>query len=56
LASPKNLEQYANKLYGALRFGDKNKLTKIVVIPPEGGGLATAIRDRLLKSAGKKTV
>ena len=56
LASPKNLEQYANQLYGALRFGDKKKLTKIVVIPPVGAGLATAIRDRLLKSAGKKPV
>ena len=56
LASPKNLEQYANELYGALRFGDEKKLTKIVVIPPEGAGLATAIRDRLSKSSGKKTV
>jgi L-threonylcarbamoyladenylate synthase len=56
LASPKNLEQYANELYGALRFGDDKKLAKIVVIPPEGAGLATAIRDRLSKSAGKKTV
>jgi L-threonylcarbamoyladenylate synthase len=56
LASPKNLEQYANELYGALRFGDEKKLTKIIVIPPEGAGLATAIRDRLLKSAGKKAV
>jgi len=56
LASPKNLEQYAKELYVALRFGDEKKLTKIVVIPPEGAGLATAIRDRLLKSAGKKAV
>jgi len=56
LASPKNLEQYARELYEALRSGDKKKLTKIVVIPPEGVGLATAIRDRLSKSAGKKTV
>jgi len=56
LASPKNLEQFANQLYRALRFGDEKKLTKIVVIPPEGPGLATAIRDRLLKSAGNKNV
>jgi L-threonylcarbamoyladenylate synthase len=56
LASPKNLEQYANQLYGALRFGDEKKLTKIVVIPPDGAGLATAIRDRLFKSAGEKPV
>ena len=56
LASPKNLEQYASQLYGALRFGDEKKLTKIVVIPPDGAGLATAIRDRLLKSAGKRAV
>jgi hypothetical protein len=29
-------------------------LKKIVVIPPEGSGLAAAINDRLMKSAGKK--
>jgi L-threonylcarbamoyladenylate synthase len=56
LAAPKNVEQYAKELYVALRLGDKKHLTKIVVIPPEGTGLAIAIKDRLTKSAGKKAL
>jgi L-threonylcarbamoyladenylate synthase len=54
LASPENNEQYAKDLYAALRYGDRMGLKKIVVIPPEGSGLAAAINDRLMKSAGKK--
>jgi L-threonylcarbamoyladenylate synthase len=50
LASPKNIEQYARKLYLALRSGDQHGIKRIVVIPPEGDGLAEAIRDRLSKS------
>jgi L-threonylcarbamoyladenylate synthase len=56
LAAPENVEQYAKELYVALRLGDKKHLTKIVVIPPEGTGLAIAIKDRLTKSAGKKAL
>ena len=54
LASPETIEQYARDLYAALRSGDDKGLQKIVVIPPEGSGLAAAINDRLIKSAGKK--
>jgi L-threonylcarbamoyladenylate synthase len=51
LSSPANIEQYANDLYQALRSGDQKMLKRIVVIPPTGEGLASAIRDRLHKAA-----
>ena len=51
LASPRNLEEYARTIYSALREGDKRGIERIVVIPPEGDGLAIAIRDRLTRAA-----
>ena len=55
LASPNNLEEFARDLYKSLRFADQLNLTRIVVIPPPGDGIALAIRDRLIKaSAGSK--
>jgi L-threonylcarbamoyladenylate synthase len=50
LASPKNIEQFARQLYLALRSGDQHGIKRIVVIPPQGDGLAEAIRDRLSKA------
>ena len=51
LASPLTLEDFARTLYSTLREGDKRGIKQIVVIPPEGGGLAIAIRDRLTRAA-----
>jgi L-threonylcarbamoyladenylate synthase len=51
LASPVNVEEFARILYEALRNGDRGNLTEIKVILPEGGGLASAIKDRLIKSS-----
>ena len=51
LASPNTVEQYARDIYAALRAGDARELAKIVVILPEGEGLAEAIRDRITKAA-----
>ena len=51
LASPKTLEDFARTLYAALREGDKRGIELIVVIPPQGDGLAIAIRDRLTRAA-----
>jgi len=51
LASPESIRQFANVLYSALRLADNLGLKKIVVVAPEGQGLAKAIRDRLTKSA-----
>lgn len=51
LAAPKNLEEYANMLYAALRAADDQGLKEIHIIPPEGDGLAIAIRDRIQRAA-----
>ena len=51
LATPPTIEQFAMELYGALRSGDQKGIKRIVVIPPEGDGMAEGIRDRLSKAA-----
>jgi len=40
-------------MYEALRKGDRLNLKTIVVISPNGQGLAVAIRDRLEKASHK---
>jgi L-threonylcarbamoyladenylate synthase len=56
LASPKNLTEYSNQLYSALRLADSMALDNITVALPKGRGLAWAIRDRIEKAAGKKNI
>jgi L-threonylcarbamoyladenylate synthase len=51
LASPKNTEEFARVLYASLRAADEKGLQKVVVIQPQGNGIAVAIRDRLTRSA-----
>jgi L-threonylcarbamoyladenylate synthase len=51
LASPTSIEEYARILYAALRDGDSQGLSTICVTPPNGEGLAIAIRDRLLRAS-----
>ncbi len=51
LASPSTTDEYARVLYSALRSADAQGLKRIAVIPPEGDGLATAIRDRLERAS-----
>ncbi len=51
LASPSSIEEFARDLYSAMRFGDALGLTTIVIVAPEGEGLAIAIRDRISRSA-----
>jgi len=51
LAQPVSLEDYARQLYSALRKGDDLGLNKIVIVPPDGDGLAIAIRDRINRAA-----
>ena len=53
LASPKNLNEFANELYEALRNGDRRQLKEIKVIIPSGQGLAESIGDRVVKAAKK---
>jgi L-threonylcarbamoyladenylate synthase len=51
LATPATIEEFAMELYGALRSGDQKGIKRIVVISPEGDGIAVGIRDRLSKAA-----
>lgn len=51
LAAPINVDEYAKKLYVVLRLADELGIKTIVAIPPEGAGLAEAIRDRLNKAS-----
>jgi L-threonylcarbamoyladenylate synthase len=52
LAAPNNLEEFAKILYSAFRAADIHGLSTISVIPPNGDGIAHAIRDRLNKASG----
>jgi L-threonylcarbamoyladenylate synthase len=51
LASPINNEDFARQLYGALREADAQGIDQVVVIQPEGDGIAVAIRDRLKRAS-----
>lgn len=53
LASPRSIEEYARSLYAALRDGDSQNIKTIYIIPPEGEGLAVAIRDRISRAASQ---
>jgi L-threonylcarbamoyladenylate synthase len=53
LAAPTSVEEYARMLYAALRTADAQELKSVRVIPPEGEGIAIAIRDRIQRSASE---
>lgn len=53
LATPIDINDFANKLYASLRYGDEMKFSRIVVWTPPEKGLGTAINDRLRKAAEK---
>jgi L-threonylcarbamoyladenylate synthase len=53
LAAPKTDIEFANQLYAALREADNQGLLVVRVFPPTGEGIATAIRDRITRSAAK---
>lgn len=51
LAAPNTVEEFARVLYSTLRAADQKGLMDLVVVQPEGEGLALAINDRLLKAS-----
>jgi L-threonylcarbamoyladenylate synthase len=51
LAAPKNIDEFARDLYTALRKADDLGLQELVVEQPLGGGIAVAIRDRLMRAS-----
>jgi L-threonylcarbamoyladenylate synthase len=55
LAAPQTHEEFARKLYAALRAADEQGLETVVVAQPAGNGIAIAIRDRLMRAAHTDT-
>jgi L-threonylcarbamoyladenylate synthase len=55
LASPITLEQFAKELYSAFRNADRYRISRVVVLTPEGNGLAAAIEDRIEKASAKRS-
>ena len=51
VGEPLNIEEFAKNLYSNLRRVDELALEKVVVIQPQGLGLAVVIRDRLKKAS-----
>ena len=51
LAAPRTHDEFARDLYAALRSADEQKLQTVVVVQPQGVGIAIAIRDRLKRAA-----
>ena len=56
LAAPKTHDEFARVLYAALRAADEQKLQAVVVVQPQGDGIAFAIRDRLVRSSNKREI
>ncbi len=54
LAAPQTPEEFARRLYAALRAADEQGLETVVVSQPAGKGIAIAIRDRLIRAANDK--
>ena len=54
LATPSGVEAYARVLYQSLRAADLQDLGSVVLVPPEGEGLAAAVRDRIEKARTKE--
>jgi L-threonylcarbamoyladenylate synthase len=50
LASPRSIEEFAKVIYSSLREADQQNLSEVVVLEPQGNGLAMAIRDRLRRT------
>lgn len=54
LASPTDNEEFARILYESLRAADERGLQEVVVLQPQGTGIAIAIRDRLIRAANRR--
>jgi L-threonylcarbamoyladenylate synthase len=51
LGAPETLLELARTLYSTFRLADQRGLKALVIHPPDGGGIATAIRERIYKAA-----
>lgn len=53
LAAPESVEEYARVLYASLREADAQGIATVRIVPPQGEGLAIAIRDRIARSGSR---
>ncbi len=51
IGMPKTPEEFASNLYSTFRKADQSGFDHMVVCPPQGNGIAVAIRERLLKAS-----
>jgi L-threonylcarbamoyladenylate synthase len=51
LAAPADADDYARVVYAALHEADALGLATVLAVPPEGPGVAAAVRDRLSRAA-----
>lgn len=53
LASPKDIREFEQTLYKAMRLGDKKSLPRITIITPQITESSLSLLDRIRKAAGK---
>jgi L-threonylcarbamoyladenylate synthase len=53
LASPKDIREFEQTLYKAMRQGDKTKLSRIMIITPQINESSLSLIDRIRKAAGE---
>jgi L-threonylcarbamoyladenylate synthase len=51
LSEPEDVAAFARVLYASLREADALRLREVLAVPPDGPGLAEAVRDRLGRAA-----
>jgi len=53
LAAPKDIREYEQTLYKAMRLGDKKKLSRIIIISPQVNEISQPVIDRIKKAAAE---
>jgi len=53
LAAPRDIREYGQTLYKAMRLGDKKKLSKIIIISPQINESSQPLLDRIKKAAAE---
>ena len=51
LAAPKDIREFGQTLYKAMRLGDKKKLSRIIIISPQIDEISQPVIDRIKKAA-----
>ncbi len=53
LAAPKDIREFGQTLYKAMRLGDKQKLSRIMIISPQINEISQPVLDRIKKAAAE---